>query len=294
MNDLGQLCSPNTFKILMVGDVIGKPGRKVLKRCLSELREHIPLDFVTINGENLAGGFGITLKTYAEVLSLGVNAVTMGNHWHSKPDVHTIRRSEPSLVLPLNLQDVQGLDVFPRFEINDGKTEVVIVNLMGLFAMKDSYADPFKLLESKKSELVSLSKSGSCVILVDFHGEASSEKQATWHYLDGIATAMIGTHTHTPTSDERVSINGSAFLTDVGMTGPYDSVIGMHKQKALLRYFGEKKKGAHEVAEGNSWFSGFLVEVDKISLRATAAHRLQWREEEGEWRISTALPNCVV
>ena len=273
----------------MVGDVIGRPGRRVLKSCLNQLRAHLDLDFVTVNGENLAGGFGITEKTFREVLSYGVDAVTMGNHWHSKPDVHALRRTQSSLVLPRNLPNIDGLGQLPSFLLPDGKTQVVVLNLMGIFAMKETYDCPFRYIESKKSELLALKNSGSSLLLVDFHGEASSEKQVAWHYLDGIATAMIGTHTHTPTSDERISSKGTALLTDVGMTGPYDSVIGMCKDRALKRFFGEKKSGAHEVADTKAWFCGFLLEIRRSDKKCEFAHRIQWREEEENWRFSSVF-----
>jgi 2',3'-cyclic-nucleotide 2'-phosphodiesterase len=271
----------------MVGDVVGKPGRRVLKRCLNELRSETPLDFVTVNGENLAGGFGVTTKIFHEVMDSGVDVMTMGNHWHNKPDVHALRNEFKTLVLPRNLPNVDGVDHIPRFSLSQSNLEVAIVNLMGNFGMKETYNSPFDYLERKKGELTAFRQSGQGLVLVDFHGEASSEKQVTAHYLDGIATALIGTHTHTPTSDERVTKQGTALLTDVGMTGPYDSVIGMCKSRALKRYFGQKQKSAHEVAETPGWFCGFFIEVNKETKRSDFAHRIQWREEEARWRVSS-------
>ena len=130
-------------------------------------------------------------------------------------------------------------------------------------------------------------KSGEYVVIADVHAEASSEKQAIAWYLDGVLAALVGTHTHTPTSDERVTARGTAFLTDVGMTGPYESVIGMDVERTLRRYFGPKEKRAFEVAEKDAWFCGFLVEVCARRGLAVAAHRLQWREAVDAWRVTT-------
>jgi len=274
----------------MVGDVVGKPGRKVFKSALAQLRAAVPLDFVTLNGENLAGGFGITTKIFDDLTGPGMaDAVTMGNHWADKADVHAIRRSSPKLVLPQNLADLQGVDRIPVFEIPGRNKKVAILNLMGQFAMKDSYGDPFTFLEKRRDQLREWVRSGEYVLLADVHAEASSEKQAIAWYLDGILAALIGTHTHTPTSDERVTDKGTAFLTDVGMTGPYRSVIGMDVEKSLRRYFGPKERKPQEVGNEDVWFCGFLVEVSAARGLAVAAHRLQWREAGDEWRLASCM-----
>ncbi len=285
----GSPTGDDSLRLLMVGDVVGRPGRKAFKAALSRLREVVALDFVTLNGENLAGGFGITSKIFDELTAPGqADAITMGNHWHDKPDVHAIRASSPKLVLPQNLADLQGVDRVPTFEIPGRNKKVAVVNLMGVFAMKDSYADPFAFLERQREQLRAWVRSGEYVLLVDVHAEASSEKQAMAWFLDGIAAGLIGTHTHTPTSDERVTLAGTAFLTDVGMTGPYRSVIGMDVEKSLRRYFGPREKRAQEVADEDTWFCGFLVEVVPATGLARAAHRLQWRAARDEWRVSSS------
>jgi 2',3'-cyclic-nucleotide 2'-phosphodiesterase len=274
--------------VLMVGDVIGKPGRKVFKKALEQLRAVVSIPFVTLNGENLAGGFGITTKIFEELTQPGLaDCVTMGNHWADKPDVHTIRKSGSKLVLPQNLPDLEGVEQIPVFEVPGFPRKIAVVNLMGNFAMKHSYGDPFVFIEKRVAQFKEWVRSGDYCLFVDVHAEASSEKQAIAWYLDGIATGLIGTHTHTPTSDERITSRGTAFLTDVGMTGPYRSVIGMDLDRSMKRYFGQKEKKAQEVAAEDVWFCGFLIEVCSATGRAVACHRLQFRESPEEWRISS-------
>ena len=276
-------------RILMVGDVVGKPGRKVLKTVLQRLRTRAQLDFVTVNGENAAGGFGITQKIFAEFVDNGVDAVTMGNHWNDKPDVHPIRASDPRLVLPQNLPDVSGVERIPEFQIPGRNKSISIVNLMGNFAMKHQYNDPFVFVERELPVLAAKVASGNTIVLVDMHAEASSEKQALAWFMDGVVAGMIGTHTHTPTSDERVTRKGTAFLTDVGMTGPYYSVIGMDINRSMKRYFGAKEKKAQEVGDDDLWFCGFLIEVDPHTGQTEQAHRLQFRDTLNTWTVSSVM-----
>ncbi len=277
----------NFVRILMVGDVVGKPGRQILKQSLSLLRPCLELDFVTINGENLAGGFGITSKIFDELMSANIDAVTMGNHWADKPDVHQIRAAHKNLVLPQNLLDVTAVNQIPEFNLQRTGQTISILNLMGQFAMKDSYADPFAFVEKNIAVLRSKKQSGQNILIADVHAEASSEKQAIAKFLDGILAGFIGTHTHTPTSDERLSAGGTAFITDVGMTGPYNSIIGMDTEKSLRRYFGRKEKKPQEVAAGQEWFCGFLLEVGIKTGLTAQAHRIQYRSEHGTWLCST-------
>jgi calcineurin-like phosphoesterase len=153
--------------------------------------------------------------------------------------------------------------------------------------MKPGYGNPFEFLQSKRKEIEDKKACGHYIIVGDIHAEASSEKQAILWYLDGLAAAVVGTHTHTPTSDERVTSKGSAFLSDLGMTGAYNSVIGMNINKTLKRYFPPIEKGPHEVADANPWFSAFLVEINKGDNLASTAHRLQYREHDALWIISS-------
>lgn len=271
----------------MIGDVIGAPGRKMVKQIVPALRAAARLDFVTANAENLAGGFGITEKTYGEIMLAGVDAATMGNHWKDKPDIHLVRKNSTALVLPQNLPDLVDVERIPEFELPERNKKVCVLNLMGLFAMKDNYNNPYEFLAKNRAQLSAKFSSGQYIVIADVHAEGSSEKQVMAWYLNGLASALIGTHTHTPTSDERVTQKGTAFLTDVGMTGPYESVIGMTIERTLPRYFPPVEKKPLEVAKDDLWFCGFLVEICPHSCLALRAHRLQYRASPQLWSLSS-------
>ena len=261
----------------MVGDIVGRPGRQVVKKILPSLRQSAQIDFITVNGENLAGGFGITEKIYDELLECGVDAFTMGNHWKDKPDIHLLRRKYKNIILPHNLTSVSDVNKAPAFYLPKHHVNINIINLMGNFAMKDSYKNPFDFLVHEKENFIEKQKSGSHIMIADIHAEASSEKQAIAWYYDGILAGLIGTHTHTPTSDERITNKGTAFLTDVGMTGAYDSVIGMEKDPIIRRLSNPGLKAPHEVASGDVWFCAFLIEVNPKTNLAQTCYRIQCR-----------------
>jgi metallophosphoesterase (TIGR00282 family) len=275
-----------SVRVLFVGDVIGRPGRKLIKQELPKLRAAAGVHFVVLNGENLAGGFGITEKTYTEMMDAGVNVMTMGNHWNDKPDVHKVRERDNRLVFPHNLPEFANSTI-PEFDIPGVDRSILVFNLLGQFAMSPSYNNPFEFLQGKRADLEARFQSGRYIIVGDVHAEASSEKQAVMWYLNGKAAAVVGTHTHTPTSDERVTHKGTAFLSDVGMTGAYNSLIGMNIEKTLRRYYPPTKKGPHEVADDNPWLCAFLVEIDLTTNLAVAAHRLQYREQCNRWHMSS-------
>ncbi|BBH52134.1 TIGR00282 family metallophosphoesterase [Fluviispira sanaruensis] len=290
-SSIAQHLKPNheSIKILMIGDVLGRGGRRILKKVIPQLRQEIQLDFITINGENLAGGFGITEKIFDEIKSIGIDAVTMGNHWKDKSDVHNIRKKHRDLVLPQNLIGISHIDKAPSFFIKERNKSVHIINLMGNFAMREEYSSPFEFLLKEKENFKDKVKSGAHIVIADIHAEASSEKQAIAWMYDGILAGLIGTHTHTPTSDERLTENGTAFLTDVGMTGPYDSVIGMNKERIINRFSNPGTKMAHEVAEKDLWFNGFLMEICPKKSLSIACHRLQYRAGYEDSFILTSI-----
>jgi calcineurin-like phosphoesterase len=216
----------------------------------------------------------------------------MGNHWCDKPEVHTIRKSSNRMVLPQNLKNLEGVELIPEFEIPGSRRSLCVINLMGLFAMKHEYNDPFEFLEKVRPVLQAKVSGGQSIVVIDVHAEASSEKQAIAWFMDGVAAGLIGTHTHTPTSDERITRKGTAFLTDVGMTGPYESVIGMTLAGSMPRYFTPKQKKPQEVSEKDLWLCGFLLEVSESTGLTLAAHRLQYREDSEEWTLRTVnTPN---
>lgn len=278
---------PSSIRILLIGDVVGREGRKALKKILPKLKECFLLDFISINGENLAGGFGITEKIYHEVCSYGVDTITMGNHWKDKADIHTLRAKYKNIILPHNLLHVSGVLEAKEFFLEKHGKMLQILNLMGNFAMRDQYGPLFQYLIAEKENLSNKVKAKTHILLADIHGEASSEKQAVVWFYDGILAALVGTHTHTPTADDRLTLKGTAFLTDVGMTGCYDSVIGMDKDKIIKRYLNPKEAPALEVASGDPWFCGFLVEVDLNTCLASSCYRLQCRDiVNNSWIVS--------
>jgi metallophosphoesterase (TIGR00282 family) len=289
---LQPLSQEGIIRILMMGDVVGRPGRKIIKSVLPQLKHRAKINIATVNGENLAGGFGITQKIFNELTATatGVDVVTMGNHWCDKPEVHAIRKASPRLVLPQNLKNLEGVNLISEFAIPGSHRTLCVVNLMGQFAMKQEYNDPFEFLNGVRPILEAKVQGGQSIVIADVHAEASSEKQAIAWFLDGIAAGVIGTHTHTPTSDERVTKKGTAFLTDVGMTGPYESVIGMSLAGSMCRYFPPKQKKPQEVADNDVWLCGFLIEVSENSGLTLSAHRIQYREDSEEWTLRTVMP----
>lgn len=273
----------------MIGDVVGRPGRQILRKILPNFKASAHLDFITVNGENLAGGFGMTEKIYHELSELGIDAFTMGNHWKDKQDIHILRRKYHNIILPHNLNGVSDVEKSPSFYLPDRRININIINLMGNYAMKEVYKNPFDFLLREKENFLEKRNSGSHIMIADIHAEASSEKQAIAWLYDGILSALIGTHTHTPTSDERITDKGTAFLSDVGMTGAYNSVIGMDKETIIKKLSCPGTKMAHEVAQGDVWFCAFLVEVSPKTNLAESCYRLQCRTSahgQESWLVS--------
>lgn len=260
------------MKILFIGDVFGKSGRRALKTGLAKLVEMFKADFVIANCENLAGGFGFTRETLNEVLSTGVDAVTTGNHVWDKKEALDITASDQRVLRPANYPDGvpgRGSGVFT----SKSGVKVGLINLMGRVFM-DSLDCPFKAAER---ELAKVSLDAK-IILVDMHAEATSEKQAMGHLLDGRVTAVIGTHTHVQTADERLLMRGTAFITDVGMTGPLHSIIGV-RPEIIMKRFMLKLPERFEEAHGPGQLNAVLVEVDDETGKAKGIKRIQTSEE---------------
>lgn len=218
------------MNILFLGDIVGRPGRAAVQDWLPELREEFPVDIVVANAENAAGGLGATAQILEELASLGVQAFTMGNHtWRRKSLIEEIERF-PNVVRPANYpNNVPGRGA-TIVQLDDGR-RLGLVNVLGRVFM-DPFDCPF---EAALREVDTLSRETN-TILVDMHAEATSEKMAMGWYLDGRATAVLGTHTHVQTADERILPGGTAYITDVGMTGPVDSVIGVEKEAVIDRF----------------------------------------------------------
>ena len=247
--------------ILFVGDVVASPGRRALRSLLPGLREELGADFVVVNGENAAGGIGITPRTAGEIFDAGADAITLGNHTYRHKDVYAYLDSEPRIVRPANYlrsQPGHGTCVIER-----GGVSLGVINLSGnLYVSAGRPA--FVEIDTALTEVRDADH-----VLVDMHAEATSEKVALGWYLDGRVTAVVGTHTHVPTADARVLPGGTAYITDVGMTGARDGVIGVRKEQSI-----ESMKThmpiRYDPAEGDPWLMGALIRCSSQPRRADA------------------------
>jgi hypothetical protein len=259
------------MRVLFVGDVVGRAGRKVVADELPGLRERYRLDFVVLNGENAAGGFGITETICQEFLDAGVDVVTSGNHiWDQREALVFIERQE-RLLRPLNFQgDAPGRGS-GLFKAANG-ADVLVVNVMGRVFMGELDC-PFQAIEREfaGSDL----KSAADAVIIDFHAEATSEKQAFARYVDGRASCVIGTHTHVPTSDDQILPLGTAFISDAGMCGDYDSVLGMRTKEPLARFLTKVPSGRFETATGEGTLAAVAIDIDDKTGLANAMSPLR-------------------
>jgi metallophosphoesterase (TIGR00282 family) len=265
------------LRILFVGDVFGNAGRRIVREHLPHVVKNHAVNLVVMNAENAAGGFGLTPEIAAELFQLGAHVLTTGNHvWDKRELIDYVKSCAPDsheqarrVLRPANYApDAPGYG-FYEGTLPDGQAYAVI-NLQGRVFMA-SNDDPFR----KADELISKLKAR--VILVDFHAEATSEKQAMGWYLDGRVSAVLGTHTHVPTADERILPGGTAFQTDVGMSGPFDSVIGVEREQALQRFL-TGMPAKFEPAKENKKMCAALIECDGTTGKATSIRRLMLGE----------------
>jgi 2',3'-cyclic-nucleotide 2'-phosphodiesterase len=246
------------LRILFVGDVVGRAGRTAVAEHLPTLIRDWSLDLVVVNGENAAGGFGITEAIYGELIDAGADAITLGNHaWDQREALVFIERAS-RLIRPLNFPTGTPGRGAALIEARNGK-RVLVVNAIGRVFMTP-FDDPFAAL-GRELDACPLAVAADAIV-VDFHGEASSEKQAIGFYCDGRASLVVGTHTHVPTADHQILPLGTAFMTDVGMTGDYDSIIGMQKEEPLRRFTTGIPSARFEPALGPATFSAVAVETD--------------------------------
>jgi len=261
------------MNILFIGDIIGRPGRELVRKGLRGLVAHHSVDLVIANAENSAAGFGITKDIGDALLGWGVDVMTSGNHIWDKREALDYIAKEPRLLRPANYPaGVPGRGSYVA-QTGDGRA-VGVVNVMGrvfMLNIDDPFAGVLREIEAIRHR--------TRVIIVDFHAEATSEKIAMGWHLDGKATLVVGTHTHVQTADERILPNGTACLTDAGMTGPHDSIIGMEREPALARFLtGMPSK--LEPATGNPRLNGVVVSADEKTGRATAVTRLSYSEQD--------------
>lgn len=254
------------MRILSVGDLIGESGLKKAKEVVEDLKQKENIDFIIVNGENVAEGMGITLKNFNAILSIGTNVVTMGNHTWAKRDIFGFI-DHRQLIRPENYPEGVPGKGYVICQCKDKK--IAVVNLIGRTEMGILAENPFvigkKLVEKLKKE--------ADIIVVDFHAEASAEKVAMGNYLDGMATIVYGTHTHVQTADDRILPNGTAYMTDIGMTGPKNSVIGMDLEASLKRFVTTLPE-RYRMASGECIFNGCIFDINDESCRVEKITRL--------------------
>lgn len=263
------------MNILIVGDIVGNPGRTILRKALPVARERFAPDYVIANAENAAGGFGVTKEIVDEILDLGIDCLTSGNHIWDKKEILGFIDLVPQLLRPANYpagQPGRGTHVG---RARRTKVPVATLNLSGRVFMNGSIDDPFR----RASEEIEKLRRETKVIVVDIHAEATSEKVAMGHHLDGLVSAVVGTHTHVPTADEHVLPRGTAYVTDLGMTGPYDSIIGVEKALILERFL-TGMPARFETAKGDPRFAAVVVDVDESTGLARGIERLLWKTED--------------
>lgn len=268
-----------TLKVLFFGDIVGKPGRRALKDSMVRLVERYGCDLVIANGENAAGGFGLTAETAEELFEAGVDILTSGNHIWDKREIIDYIDKSPRLLRPDNYPDSTPGKGYFTVNTREG-IKVCVINLLGRVFMGD-FGDPFLRAEEILSEV----KNETPITILDFHGEDTREKVSLAYFLDGRISAVIGTHSHIQTADERLLPGGTAYITDAGMTGPRDSVIGVKKERALTRFLTSIPQ-RFETAKGDIEAQGVVIEIDKNSGKSLNITRFRekYPKKEGDER----------
>ncbi len=256
------------MKILIIGDVVARPGRRAILNYIDEIRQEFAIDIAVMNAENVAGGFSITPAIADELFASGIDLMTSGNHIFDKGEVIPYIKKNEKLVRPANYPEgTPGTGLFIG-EING--YQIAVLNLLGRVFMPPNVDDPFKVADSAVNSIPENVK----IRLVDMHCEATSEKYAMGWFLDGRVSAVVGTHTHVPTADERILDNGTAYVTDLGLTGSYAGVIGMKKEDVLQRFTKFPSKRASH-AKGNVWICGVIIEIDEDTGKAVNIKRIR-------------------
>ena len=254
------------MKILAVGDLVGENGVRKLKEVLPEIRKEKNIDFVIVNAENAAGGMGITTAIYKELKALNIDVITMGNHTWGKKDIFTFIDDE-KIIRPANYS--RGVVGKGYYIYNCKGKKICVVNLIGRTDMGVQSDNPFARMEDIINEV----KQKVDYIILDFHAEATAEKIAMKYFLDGKVTFIFGTHTHVQTADEEITKNGTAYITDIGMTGPINSVIGMDINASVKRFVTSLPE-RYKLAEGNCMLSGCIIETNDDNCRAISIERI--------------------
>jgi metallophosphoesterase (TIGR00282 family) len=268
------------MRILFLGDVVGRSGRAAVIERLPALRERYALDFVVVNGENAAGGFGITEPILIELFDAGADVVTMGNHVFDQREALVFIERQDRLLRPINFPPGTPGKGAGLFKAKNG-ADVLVINAQGCVFMADLDC-PFRAVE-RELDAFGL-KARADAILIDFHAEATSEKEAMGYFVDGRISALIGTHTHVPTADEQILPNGTAYISDAGMCGDFDSVLGMDKEEPLQRFLTKIPSGRFAPSLGEATLCGVAIDVDDQTglARAIAPLRLGGRLSQTE------------
>lgn len=267
---VGTLPGPMSIRILALGDIVGRPGRMVVHQKLPEIVRARKVDLVIANGENIAGGSGITPNLFHKLRSYGVDVVTLGDHTYKRLDIVPTLTGSERIIRPANLSQQAAGRGFTVVTSNGG-IQVGVMNLLGRIYMNLPAEDPFAAADRILRDGF---PSGVRVIVCDMHAEATSEKVAMGHHLDGRASLVFGTHTHIPTADARILPGGTAAITDVGMCGPYDSVLGRRKDR-VLKYMTTNMPHAFDVATHDVKLCGVLAEIDDATGRAIGVERIE-------------------
>lgn len=253
-----------SIKILFIGDIVGKPGRAAVRLVLPELKKKENIDIILANGENLASGKGMTFAKYEEMIEAGIDYFTSGNHiWNNKEILEYLKDPDVKILRPENYSNS-----YPGRGVVELSDNIILVNLQGRVFMKDEVADPFVVAKN----LVNQYKDK--IIIIDFHAEATSEKVALGYYLDGESSAVLCTHTHIQTADEKILPKGTAYITDIGMTGPSDSVLGVKKEIIIEKFLTQLPK-SHKVASGEMVFCAVLLKINTKTKKVLNIKRIQ-------------------
>ncbi len=256
------------MRVLAVGDIVGKTGLNKLKEVLPKIINENKIDFVIVNGENAADGMGITEKMYRDILALNVNVVTMGNHTWGKKEIFNFIE-ENQIIRPANYPSNNPGKGYRIFECNNKK--IAVINLIGRVTMSILSENPFMIAK----EIVNEIKNDVDIIIIDFHAEATAEKIALARYLDGDITILFGTHTHVQTADEDILPKGTAYITDIGMTGPKNSVIGMDIEASIKR-FETSLPEKYKLAEGTGKLNSVMFEIDDVTNKVKEIKRINY------------------
>jgi metallophosphoesterase (TIGR00282 family) len=259
------------MRLLFLGDVVGRAGRKAVIEALPQLRRRYRLDFVVVNGENAAGGFGITEAILQELLAAGADAVTLGNHAFDQKDALVFIERQPRLIRPINFPKGTPGRGSGLFNAANG-AQVLVINALGRVFMTELDC-PFRAVDHEITAC--RLKRDTDAIVIDFHAEATSEKQALAHFLDGRVSCVVGTHTHAPTADEHVLPGGTGYMSDAGMCGDYNSVLGMDAQEPVSRFLTRIPRERFEPAMGPVTMAGLAVEIDEATGLARRVQALR-------------------